>query len=292
MLKLILKEKVLQRKYAGGNIMEYIEKISESCSYIKNIINEVPDAAVILGSGLGGLSDEVQNKIIIKYESIPNFPKSTVAGHAGEFVYGNLEGKKVIMMNGRFHFYEGYDMKTVTFAVRVLSSLGIKKLIVTNAAGGVNTSFKPGDLMIIKDHINFTGTNPLIGKNLDDFGPRFPDMSQPYDKELRDIALKAALDKDIKVVEGTYLMMTGPSYETPAEVRMVRILGGDAVGMSTVSEVIAANHSGMRVLGISCITNMACGILDRPLNHEEVIETSNMVKDKFKTLVREIIKRL
>ncbi|SKA82132.1 purine-nucleoside phosphorylase [Caloramator quimbayensis] len=272
--------------------MEYIEKISESCSYIKNIINEVPDAAVILGSGLGGLSDEVQNKIIIKYESIPNFPKSTVAGHAGEFVYGNLEGKKVIMMNGRFHFYEGYDMKTVTFAVRVLSSLGIKKLIVTNAAGGVNTSFKPGDLMIIKDHINFTGTNPLIGKNLDDFGPRFPDMSQPYDKELRDIALKAALDKDIKVVEGTYLMMTGPSYETPAEVRMVRILGGDAVGMSTVSEVIAANHSGMRVLGISCITNMACGILDRPLNHEEVIETSNMVKDKFKTLVREIIKRL
>lgn len=291
-MKLILKEKVLQRKYAGGNIMEYMEKIIESRGYIKNIINEIPDAAVILGSGLGSLSDEVQNKIVIKYESIPNFPKSTVAGHAGEFVYGDLEGKKVIMMNGRFHFYEGYDMKTVTFAVRVLSSLGIKKLIVTNAAGGVNTSFKPGDLMIIKDHINFTGTNPLIGKNLDDFGPRFPDMSQPYDMELRDIALKAALDKDIEIVEGTYLMMTGPSYETPAEVRMVRILGGDAVGMSTVPEVIAANHSGMKVLGISCITNMACGILDRPLNHEEVIETSNMVKDKFKTLVREIIKRL
>lgn len=193
------------------------------------------------------------------------------------------------MMNGRFHYYEGYDMKTVTFAVRVLSSLGVKKLIVTNAAGGVNTHFKPGDLMIIKDHINFSGTNPLIGKNLDEYGPRFPDMSQPYDKDLIGLAYKAALEKEIEVVEGVYLMMTGPSYETPAEIRMIRILGADAVGMSTVPEVIAANHCGIKVLGISCITNMASGILDKPLNHEEVIETSNMVRDKFKNLIKGII---
>lgn len=272
--------------------MEYIEKVLESYKYIKNKIEDIPEVAVILGSGLGCLADEVKDKIVIEYESIPNFPKSTVAGHAGEFIYGDLEGKKVIMMNGRFHFYEGYDMKTVTFAVRVLAKLGIKKLIVTNAAGGVNTSFRPGDLMIIKDHINFSGTNPLIGRNLDDFGPRFPDMSQPYDKELIDLAFNVAGKKDIKVVSGVYFMMTGPNYETPAEIRMVRTLGGDAVGMSTVPEVIVAKHCGMKVLGISCITNMACGILDKPLNHEEVIETSNMVKDKFKTLIKEILNRI
>lgn len=288
----ILKEKVLQKKYIGGKIMEYIEKVLESYSYIKNKIKDVPEIAIILGSGLGCLADEVKDKMVIEYESIPNFPKSTVAGHAGEFIYGNFEGKKVIMMNGRFHFYEGYDMKTVTFAIRVLAKLGIKKLIVTNAAGGVNTSFKPGDLMIIKDHINFSGTNPLIGKNLDDFGPRFPDMSKPYDKELIDLAFNVAAKKDIKVVSGVYFMMTGPNYETPAEIRMVRTLGGDAVGMSTVPEVIAAKHSGMKVLGISCITNMASGILDKPLNHEEVIETSNMVRDKFKTLIKGIVNHI
>lgn len=272
--------------------MDYIEKVKESCSYLEQRIGRTPEVAVVLGSGLGSLADEVEDKIIIKYSDIPNFPLSTVAGHAGQFVYGTLEGKTVIMMHGRFHFYEGYDMKTVTFAVRVLSLFGIKKLIVTNAAGGVNTSFKPGDLMIIKDHINFAGTNPLIGRNLDEFGPRFPDMSEAYDKELISLSLKTAAENNIDVVSGVYFMMTGPSYESPAEIRMIRTLGGDAVGMSTVPEVIVAKHCGMKVLGISCITNMACGILDKPLNHEEVIETSNKVKDKFQRLVKGIIKQV
>ena len=272
--------------------MSDIRIIMEACEFIKTRIKDTPEIGLILGSGLGSLADEVENRVEIKYSEIPNFPVSTVAGHAGQFVYGTLEGKKVIMMQGRFHFYEGYDIKTVTLPVRVLKMLGIDKLIVTNAAGGVNIDFKPGDLMIITDSVNFSGVNPLIGKNLEELGPRFPDMSSPFNKELINIALKSAREEDVHVVQGTYFMLSGPNYETPAEIRMIRTLGGDAVGMSTVPEVIVANHSSIKVLGISCITNMAAGILDQPLSHKEVIETSNRVKDNFKRLVLGIVKRM
>jgi purine-nucleoside phosphorylase len=272
--------------------MENMKKMKEALEFLRTRINGTPEIGLVLGSGLGALAEEVENRVVIRYDEVPHFPVSTVEGHAGQFVFGDLEGKKVIMMQGRFHFYEGYHMMDVTFPIRILKLLGIDKLIVTNAAGGVNEGFKPGDLMIIKDHINFAGTNPLMGKNLEDFGPRFPDMSQPYKRDFIDFALKSAEEEGIDVVQGVYVMFTGPSYETPAEVKMARILGGDAVGMSTVPEVIVANHSGMGVLGISCITNMAAGILDQPLNHKEVMETSIMVKDKFLKLVKAIIRKL
>lgn len=272
--------------------MSEIKRIQEACEFIKGKIEGIPQIGLILGSGLGSMADEVQNKAVIKYSDIPNFPVSTVEGHEGQFVCGALEGKRVIMMQGRFHFYEGYDLKTVTFPVRVLKMLGVEMLVVTNAAGGVNLDFKPGDLMLISDCINFSGANPLIGKNLDEFGPRFPDMSSPFNKELINIALTASKEENVPVVKGTYFMFSGPNYETPAEIRMVRILGGDAVGMSTVPEVIAANHSGIKVLGVSCITNMAAGILDQPLNHLEVIETSRKARDNFQKLVRGIVKRV
>lgn len=270
--------------------MESLVNIRSACEFIKSKINEIPDFAIILGSGLGSLSEDVKNQIYINYNEIPFFPVSTVVGHAGRFVYGDLEGKKVIMMQGRFHYYEGNDMDKVTLPVLVLKQLGVKRIIVTNAAGGVNTNFKPGDLMIIKDHINLCGINPLVGRNIEEFGPRFPDMSSAYDKALVELAEKAAIKNNIDVVSGVYCMFTGPSYETPAEIRMSRIIGADAVGMSTVPEVIIANYCGIKVLGISCITNMAAGILDRSLNHTEVIETSNMVGTKFRGLVKSIIK--
>ena len=220
---------------------------------------------------------------------MPNFPISTVEGHEGRLVIGTLQGKTVVAMQGRFHYYEGYKMEEVTFPIRVMKLLGVKTLIVTNAAGAVNTSFKPGDLMIITDHINLSGNNPLIGKNLDLFGPRFPDMSNAYNKELRKIAKNVANSINIDIKEGVYAMMSGPTYETPAEIKMIRTLGGDAVGMSTVPEVIVANHCGMKVVGISCITNMAAGILEQPLNHEEVIETSNQVKNNFIKLMETLV---
>ncbi|MEG0641868.1 MAG: purine-nucleoside phosphorylase [Clostridium sp.] len=269
-----------------------LEKIQRASEYISEKINEVPEIMVILGSGLSSLAEDIQDKVIIKYIDIPEFPVSTVEGHEGQFVFGTLNGKKVIMMQGRFHVYEGYSMNEVTFPVRVMSYIGTRKLIVTNAAGGVNTSFNPGDLMIIKDQINMSGLNPLIGKNLDDFGVRFPDMSNAYDKEMINITRKVAQDLSIDMVEGVYIMITGPSYETPAEVKMIRTLGADATGMSTVPEVIVANHSSMKVLGISCITNMACGILDQPLSHSEVIETSKKVHNNFKKLISGIIKSI
>lgn len=269
--------------------MEELSKIIEASNFIKSRIGEIPETAIILGSGLGSLAGDVKNEIYISYKEIPYFPTSTVVGHEGRFVYGDLDGKKVIMMQGRFHFYEGYDMNKVTMPVLVLKQLGLKNIIVTNAAGGVNKSFKPGDLMIINDHINFAGTNPLIGKNIEEFGPRFPDMSSAYNKEFIKIAKSAAQKNNINIVNGVYVMFTGPSYETPAEIRMARTLGGDAVGMSTVPEVIIANYCGLKVLGISCITNMAAGILDQPLNHLEVIETSNKVGNEFKILVKSII---
>lgn len=272
--------------------MEYIKNIEESKKYIEEKIEKKPEIGIILGSGLGGLAEKIKNPTIIEYENIPNFPKSTVEGHAGRLVVGELSGKNIVAMQGRFHYYEGYGLKEVTFPVRVLLDMGIDKLIVTNAAGGSNKDFKPGDLMIIKDHINFGGDNPLIGKNLDEKGPRFPDMTRAYSEELINIAKKSANDLDIDLKEGVYMWFTGPTYETPAEVKMANILGADALGMSTVPEVIVANHENIDVLGISCITNMAAGILDKPLNHEEVVETSLSVKEKFESLILDILEKI
>ncbi|SMC17373.1 purine-nucleoside phosphorylase [Clostridium acidisoli DSM 12555] len=270
-----------------------LEKVKESTEYVKSKLGKLnPEVGIILGSGLGELADTLEEKIIIKYCDVPNLPVSTVKGHAGQFVVGKLQGKTVIMMQGRFHYYEGNPMKVLALPVYIMKNIGVKNLIVTNAAGGVNEGFVPGDLMIIKDHINFVFNNPLIGKNNEEIGARFPDMSAAYDKDLVILAKEVSDEFKIGAREGVYLMMTGPNYETPAEIKMARILGGDAVGMSTVPEVIAASHCGIKVLGISCITNMAAGILDKPLNHAEVVETSNMVKDKFKSFILNILKRM
>ncbi|TDL82492.1 purine-nucleoside phosphorylase [Peribacillus frigoritolerans] len=266
-----------------------LQEIKQSAQFMKEKVKDLPEIGLILGSGLGVLADEIENAVKIPYEEIPDFPVSTVEGHAGQLVFGTLKGANVVAMQGRFHFYEGYDMKKVTFPVRVLKEMGVNTIIVTNAAGGVNESFEPGDLMIISDHINNMGTSPLIGPNDSDLGVRFPDMSQAYSRELRTLARNAASELGIKVQEGVYVGNTGPAYETPAEVRLARVLGGDAVGMSTVPEVIVANHAGMKVLGISCISNMAAGILDQPLSHDEVMETTEKVKANFLNLVKKIV---
>lgn len=268
------------------------ERIQESANYIKSKINNIPEIGLILGSGLGVLGDEIENAIAIKYDEIPNFPVSTVEGHSGQLVIGNLEGKVVIAMQGRFHFYEGYSMDKVTFPVRVMKELGISTIIVTNAAGGANKTYNPGDLMIIRDHINLSGHHPLIGTNDSKLGVRFPDMSTAYTPKYRELAKQCAKDVGIDVQEGVYTFFSGPTYETPAEVKMAQILGSDAVGMSTVPEVIVARHSNLDVIGISCITNMAAGILDQPLNHEEVIETTQKVKSQFLSLVKSIVNKL
>ena len=268
------------------------EKIQESAKYIGSKINIKPQIGLILGSGLGVLGDEVENPTIIKYNEVPNFPVSTVEGHAGQLVIGKLEGKDVVVMQGRFHYYEGYPMQDVTFPVRVMKALGVETIIVTNAAGGSNESFTPGDLMIITDHINFGGNNPLIGPNDNRLGVRFPDMSKAYTPELIDLARNTANELGINVKEGVYMFLTGPTYETPAEIKMAQKLGADAVGMSTVTEVIVASHTQLKVLGISCITNIAAGILDQPLNHEEVIETTQKVQKEFLSLVKTTIKNM
>jgi purine-nucleoside phosphorylase len=271
--------------------MDY-NQIQTAASFIKEKLQQQPKIGLILGSGLGVLADDIVNPVKIPYNEIPGFPVSTVEGHAGQLVCGQLSGVEVIAMQGRFHFYEGYSMDKVTFPVRVMKELGIEKLIVTNAAGGVNESFTPGDLMIITDHINNMGTNPLIGPNDSRFGVRFPDMSEAYSKNLRALAKDVAQKSNIAIKEGVYVGNPGPVYETPAEVRLARTLGGDAVGMSTVPEVIVARHSGLEVLGISCISNMAAGILDQPLSHDEVIETTEKVKSSFLTLVNQIVKTI
>lgn len=269
-----------------------VEKIKESSEFIKKQITIEPEIGLILGSGLGVLADQIDDAVKISYHDIPNFPVSTVEGHQGQLVIGSLEGKKVIAMQGRFHYYEGYSQQEVTFPVRVMKALGVKKLIVTNAAGGVNTAFEPGDLMLIDDHINFMFNNPLIGPNHEELGVRFPDMSQAYSKELIEKTKRVASELQIDIRNGVYAAFTGPIYETPAEIRMIRTIGGDAVGMSTVPEVIAANHAGIKVLGISCITNMAAGILPQPLSHAEVIETTNLVQAKFLSLVKGIVREI
>ncbi len=269
-----------------------MSKYSETLDFLKKNNFDNTETALILGSGLGILADELEDRVSLAYSDIPGFPVSTVEGHKGALVKGNLNGKPVIAMQGRFHFYEGYDMKTLVYPVRIMHLLGVEKLVVTNAAGGVNTSYKPGNLMLISDHIKMVADSPLRGLNEAELGPRFNDMSEAYSKELRKTAKAAAEKIGISVQEGVYAYMTGPSYETPAEIRALRVMGADAVGMSTVPEVIAASHMGMKVLGISCITNMAAGILDQPLNHQEVVETANMVQNDFIKYIKEIISQI
>ena len=269
-----------------------MEKLNESASYIKNFFPTKIEVGMVLGSGLGSLADEIENPVVIKYKDIPNFPLSTVPGHAGQLVIGKLKNKVVCCMQGRFHFYEGYDMGLVVFPIQVMHMLGIEKLILTNAAGCVNTDWKPGDLMIIKDHIKLIPENPLRGPNEDKLGLRFFDMSRAYDPDLRELAKKEASELGLDIKEGVYQLFTGPSFETPAEVKFARICGADAVGMSTVPETIAANHMGMKVLGISCLTNMAAGILEQPLNHKEVLETGMKVKTSFSALIKAILEAM
>ena len=269
--------------------MDLLTQIKASADFILKQSKYKPEIGLILGSGLGSLADAIEDAEYYNYADIPNFPTSTVEGHAGRLVIGKLGNKQVVAMQGRFHYYEGYSLDKVTFPERVMKLLGVSKLIVTNAAGAVNESFNAGDLMLITDHINFSGSNPLFGHNIDEFGPRFPDMSEAYNLELRNKVLEAAKELEIKLQQGVYVMFSGPTYETPAEVRFARIMGGDAVGMSTVPEVIVANHSGIKTVGISCLTNMAAGILNQPLNHEEVIETSAKVKNDFIKLMNKVI---
>lgn len=266
--------------------------IEQAAQFLKEKFPTPPQIGLILGSGLGVLADEIEQAIKIPYSDIPNFPVSTVEGHAGQLVYGQLEGATVVVMQGRFHYYEGYSFDKVTFPVRVMKALGVEQLVVTNAAGGVNESFEPGDLMIISDHINNMAGNPLIGPNDSSLGVRFPDMTEAYSKRLRQLAKDVANEIGLRVREGVYVANTGPAYETPAEIRMIRIMGGDAVGMSTVPEVIVARHAGMEVLGISCISNMAAGILDQPLTHDEVIETTEKVKADFLRFVKAIVRNM
>lgn len=268
------------------------KEVAAAAQFLQSNYPDIPRVGLILGSGLGGLADEIADPVKIAYKDIPNFPVSTVEGHAGKLVFGKLVGTEVVAMQGRFHYYEGYGMQQVTFPVRVMKSLGVETLMVTNAAGGINQHFSPGDLMIIADHINLMGTNPLIGPNDPDFGVRFPDMSEAYSHQLRMMAKQTASELKMEVKEGVYAALTGPTYETPAEIRMLRVLGADAVGMSTVPEVIVARHSGLKVLGISCITNMAAGILDTPLSHAEVIETTERVKADFLRYVTALVGKM
>ena len=272
-------------------MMDEMKRIDEAAAKVLAVCGKA-DIGVILGSGLGDYAEALEDAVKLPYSEIPGFPRSTVAGHAGMWCCGTLYGKRVVMMQGRSHYYEGYGMKDVTLPVRVMQKIGVKTLIVTNAAGGVNLGYHPGELMVIGDMFSMTAQNPLIGPNLDAFGPRFPDMSCAFDKELRALAHECANEQGFALREGVYAQMTGPTYETPAEIRMLRTLGADAVGMSTVPEVIVARHGGMRVLGISCITNMAAGILDQPLNHAEVTETANRVKGQFRNLLDRIIEKM
>ena len=254
---------------------------------VREVTNFTPEIGIVLGSGLGDFARLVDRKAEVSYASLPGFPVSTVAGHAGKLIFGYVRAVPVVVMQGRVHYFEGYSMNEVVAPIRLMGLLGAKKLLLTNAAGGVNTSFTPGDLMLITDHISAFVPSPLRGENPQELGPRFPDMSRVYDEEMGRAVLEAGEKLGESLQQGVYLQWQGPNYETPAEIRMFRTLGADAVGMSTVCEAIAARHMGLRVCAVSCITNMACGILPQPLSHEEVQQTANRVKDKFQALVLE-----
>lgn len=270
---------------------DILKKAIESSKYIRELSNSKPKVAIILGSGLGDFANNVQDKIEIDYKDIPNFPVSTVEGHSGKLIIGEIYDKEVILMNGRFHYYEGYSMIDSTFPIRVFALLGVEKLIVTNAAGGINQSFNPSDLMIIKDHIKLVAESPLIGKNISEFGPRFPDMTNAYSKNLISLAKETSKELNINIQEGVYFFMAGPQYETPAEIHALKILGADAVGMSTVPEVILAAHCNIEVLGISCITNVI-GKQESQLTHEEVIKNADIASNNFTRLLLEILRKI
>lgn len=268
------------------------DKVMETVNYLKKTVSLRPEIAIILGSGLGGLTDKIDIVKEIKYEDIPNFPVSTVEGHAGKLVFGTLGGKEVLAMKGRFHYYEGYSMKEITYPIYVMKLLGIADLIVSNAAGGINENFEPGTLMIIDDFINKFGDNPLIGKNDKRFGTRFPDMSEVYNKEFINLAEKTADEIKIDYKKGVYLGLTGPYYETAAEIKAYKMIGADSIGMSTVPESIVANYLGMNILGISCITNMATGISDIAHSHESVVEVAVKSGFRFCNWVEKIVENL
>jgi purine-nucleoside phosphorylase len=268
-----------------------IEKIIEAANYIKAKIGNIPRFGIVLGSGLGAFADCLEAKTEIKFAEIPHFPESTVEGHIGKLVIGNLKEVPVMVLQGRFHYYEGYSMDQVVFPLRCMLYLKVENLIITNAAGSVDTNYKPGELMLIKDHIKLFGDSPLRGPNIEAYGPRFNDMSAPYTKTIRELAKKCGQEIDITFKEGVYFYMPGPSYETASEVRAINILGANVVGMSTAPEVIVAAHGGMKVLGISCITNMATGIADQILGHEEVVKTGEQVGKNFIGLLERIIPR-
>ncbi len=263
----------------------YTEIIERAAEMLRPLTGGNCRIGLILGSGLGGYADRLDDPRSLSYSEIEGFPVSSVPGHAGRFVVGEHAGKTVVVMQGRFHYYEGYPAAMLALGVRVMKSLGVETLLVTNAAGGVNRSFRPGTLMAITDHINFARVNPLIGENDDSYGPRFPDQSRVYDPALREALLRTAQEIGVPVEQGVYMMFTGPTFETPAEIRMARTLGADAVGMSTVPEAIVATHCGIRVLGITLVTNMAAGILDQPLTHEEVQQTAALASERFTRLV-------
>ncbi len=267
----------------------FLIKLEETKKYLLEKIVESPKIGLILGSGLGTLADEIENPTIIDYKDIPNFPVSTVEGHAGQLVIGELMGKQVVAMKGRFHYYEGYSMQEVTFPVRVMKSIGVELMLVTNACGGLNPKLHPGALMIINDHINMTGDNPLIGPNHAELGPRFPDMSSAYDKDLVKLVKDVSGRINIETHEGIYVSISGPNYLSKAELRMMQMIGADTVGMSTVPEVIVAKHAGLKVIGISCVTDMAIPDELESINHEQVVEIANKTRPKFIKLVKEII---
>jgi purine-nucleoside phosphorylase len=270
----------------------YFDRVTEAAEFLRGWGFGGADAGIVLGSGLGGFAEEMKDALNIDYREIPHWPASNVIGHSGRLVGGTVQGRRVLALSGRAHFYEGHDLRTVTFSVRVISRLGIRTLLLTNAAGGINTKFAQGALMVIDDHINLLGSNPLVGPNDERFGLRFPDMSEVYSKRLRALAIEAARDVGLLLERGVYIAVHGPSYETPAEIRAFRTLGADAVGMSTVPEAIVARHMGLEVLGISCISNMAAGVLPQPLNHDEVMQTTERVRAEFIALLEGIIGRL
>ena len=265
--------------------MTITERITAAADFIRSQVSHRPTIGLVLGSGLGDFADTLEDAVRIPYASIPNFPLPTVPGHSGALVFGKKCGQNVVVLQGRIHYYEGLPQQEITLPIRVLAALGVKTLVLTNACGGVNLSFKPGDLMLISDHINFSGQNPLMGPNLDAFGPRFPDMSDLYTASLRAAIKEKAAENGISLQEGVYAMYSGPNYETPAEIRMFRILGADTVGMSTVPEALVAGHCGMQVVGVSCVTNMAAGVLPQKLSHAEVMETADRVREVFSRLI-------
>ncbi|HYZ86898.1 MAG TPA: purine-nucleoside phosphorylase [Bryobacteraceae bacterium] len=264
----------------------------QSKKFIQERISITPKVAVVLGSGLGAFAGELDSPVVIPYSEIPGWPRSTAVGHAGKLVFGMIDGVPTAVLAGRAHLYEGYSPARVTYGIRVMRMLGVESLVLTNAAGGINFAYSAGALVLISDHINLQGSNPLVGANEDDFGPRFPDMTEAYSKEYRRIAIDVAANLGFVLEEGVYAAMQGPSYETPAEIRFLRTIGADLVGMSTVPEVIVANHMGMKVLAISCVTNMAAGITFQKISHEEVLETGERVRGTLIQLLRNVIPRL